>query len=45
MPILIKNRLNSRGECFTFFKIILNNTPNLLEGNVMEMLIIASIKR
>ena len=38
-----KNRLNIKGDCFTFFKMSLNSTPNHIEDNETEMLIIASI--
>ena len=37
------NRLNTKGDCFTFFKISLNSTPNYIEDNEIEMMIIASI--
>ena len=38
-----KNRLNIKGDCFTFFKMSLNSTPNHIEDNEIEVLIIASI--
>ena len=38
-----KNRLNIKGDCFTFPKMSLNSTPNHIEDKEIEMLIIASI--
>ena len=38
-----KNRFNIKGDCFTFFKMSLNSTPNHIEDNEIETLIIASI--
>ena len=38
-----KNRLNIKGDCFTFFKMSLNSTHNHIEDNETERLIIASI--
>ena len=38
-----KNRFDIEGNCFTFFKMSLNSTPNHIEDNETERLIIASI--
>ena len=38
-----KNRLNINGDRFIFFKMSLNSTPNRIEDNEIEMLIIAII--
>ena len=38
-----KNRFNIKRDFFTFFKMSLNSTPNYIEDNEIETLIIASI--
>ena len=34
---LIKNRLNVKGDCYTFFKVSLSSTPNLAENKEYEV--------
>ena len=41
--MFFRNRFNIKGDCFRFFKMILNSTPNHIEGNEIEALIIGSI--
>ena len=38
-----KNPLNIKGDCFIFFKRSFNSTPNHIEDNEFEKLIIVSI--
>ena len=39
----LKFNVDIKGGCFTFFKMSLNSTPNHIEDNKIETLIIASI--
>ena len=39
----LKFNVDIKGGCFTFFKMSLNSTPNHIEDNENETLIIASI--
>ena len=38
-----ENRLNNKGDCFQFFKMSLSSTPNHIEDNEIEILVIGKI--